>query len=203
MAERPTAANRPMAKRTREPLADTNSVISEPTIEKGLVLLHACFDIWTLDVSLLSFYRLKHIFSFLDSASFQAMPLKASLFRWKYFPFWRRKKTTNGPANDSLWAYDGQEATPGSKQCPSHALGAKVCSLYTRTRSADHSTSSSHWKYDAPSSISSKKHRYCNEARCSRCSQRGTERCTNPRPLQHEISSTETGWSKALLGLWG
>ncbi|XP_058609985.1 anillin isoform X3 [Onychostoma macrolepis] len=36
MAERPTAANRPMAKRTREPLADTNSVISEPTIEKAL-----------------------------------------------------------------------------------------------------------------------------------------------------------------------
>uniref|UniRef100_A0A8C1LY88 Anillin n=1 Tax=Cyprinus carpio TaxID=7962 RepID=A0A8C1LY88_CYPCA len=36
MAERPTAANRPMAKRTREPLIDTNSVISEPTIEKAL-----------------------------------------------------------------------------------------------------------------------------------------------------------------------
>uniref|UniRef100_A0A8C2JPN1 Anillin n=1 Tax=Cyprinus carpio TaxID=7962 RepID=A0A8C2JPN1_CYPCA len=36
MAERPTAANRPMAKRTREPLTDTNSVISEPTIEKAL-----------------------------------------------------------------------------------------------------------------------------------------------------------------------
>ncbi|XP_067268150.1 anillin isoform X3 [Chanodichthys erythropterus] len=36
MAERPTAANRPMTKRTREPLADTNSVISEPTIEKVL-----------------------------------------------------------------------------------------------------------------------------------------------------------------------
>ncbi|XP_051727625.1 anillin isoform X3 [Ctenopharyngodon idella] len=36
MAERPTAANRPMAKRTREPLTDTNSVISEPTIEKVL-----------------------------------------------------------------------------------------------------------------------------------------------------------------------
>lgn len=39
MAERPTGANRPMAKRTREPLADTNSIISEPTIEKGLILL--------------------------------------------------------------------------------------------------------------------------------------------------------------------
>ncbi|XP_073677907.1 anillin [Garra rufa] len=36
MAERQTAANRPMAKRTREPLTDTNSVISEPTIEKAL-----------------------------------------------------------------------------------------------------------------------------------------------------------------------
>ncbi|XP_026144658.1 anillin isoform X2 [Carassius auratus] len=36
MAERPTAANRPMAKRTREPLTDTNSVKSEPTIEKVL-----------------------------------------------------------------------------------------------------------------------------------------------------------------------
>ncbi|XP_043074209.1 anillin isoform X2 [Puntigrus tetrazona] len=36
MAERPTAANRPMAKRSREPLTDTNSVISEPTIEKAL-----------------------------------------------------------------------------------------------------------------------------------------------------------------------
>nr|AAI34810.1 Anln-like protein [Danio rerio] len=36
MAERPTAANRPMAKRTREPLTDTNSVLSEPTIEKAL-----------------------------------------------------------------------------------------------------------------------------------------------------------------------
>ncbi|KAK7138759.1 hypothetical protein R3I93_016003 [Phoxinus phoxinus] len=36
MADRPTAANRPMAKRTRDPLADTNSVISEPTIEKAL-----------------------------------------------------------------------------------------------------------------------------------------------------------------------
>ncbi|XP_056335770.1 anillin [Danio aesculapii] len=36
MAERPTAASRPMAKRTREPLTDTNSVLSEPTIEKVL-----------------------------------------------------------------------------------------------------------------------------------------------------------------------
>ncbi|KTG01143.1 hypothetical protein cypCar_00028036 [Cyprinus carpio] len=31
MAERPTAANRPMAKRTREPLTDTNSVITLPS----------------------------------------------------------------------------------------------------------------------------------------------------------------------------
>ncbi|XP_057211533.1 anillin isoform X2 [Triplophysa rosa] len=36
IAERPTGANRPMAKRTREPLADTNSIISEPTTEKAL-----------------------------------------------------------------------------------------------------------------------------------------------------------------------
>lgn len=37
MAERPTAANRQMAKRTREPLAETNSVISEPVIDKGMI----------------------------------------------------------------------------------------------------------------------------------------------------------------------
>ncbi|XP_051527244.1 anillin-like isoform X2 [Myxocyprinus asiaticus] len=36
MADRPTSANRSMAKRTREPLTDTNSVISEPPIEKAL-----------------------------------------------------------------------------------------------------------------------------------------------------------------------
>ncbi|XP_072530932.1 anillin [Salminus brasiliensis] len=36
MAERPTAANRQMAKRAREPLAETNSVISEPPIDKVL-----------------------------------------------------------------------------------------------------------------------------------------------------------------------
>ncbi|XP_051992036.1 anillin-like [Xyrauchen texanus] len=36
MAERPTSANRPMAKRTREPLVDTNSAISEPPVEKAL-----------------------------------------------------------------------------------------------------------------------------------------------------------------------
>uniref|UniRef100_A0A8B9HVU2 Anillin n=1 Tax=Astyanax mexicanus TaxID=7994 RepID=A0A8B9HVU2_ASTMX len=36
MAERPTAANRQMAKRAREPLAETNSVISEPPVEKVL-----------------------------------------------------------------------------------------------------------------------------------------------------------------------
>ena len=35
MAERPTAANRPMAKRSREPLADTNSLLTEPIMEKG------------------------------------------------------------------------------------------------------------------------------------------------------------------------
>ncbi|XP_071393880.1 anillin isoform X2 [Centroberyx affinis] len=34
MAERPTAANRQMTKRAREPLAETNSVISEPAIDK-------------------------------------------------------------------------------------------------------------------------------------------------------------------------
>ncbi|XP_071763649.2 anillin isoform X1 [Centroberyx gerrardi] len=34
MAERPTAANRQMTKRAREPLAETNSVISEPVIDK-------------------------------------------------------------------------------------------------------------------------------------------------------------------------
>ncbi|XP_031135167.1 anillin isoform X7 [Sander lucioperca] len=34
MAERPNAANRQMVKRPREPLADTNSVISEPAIDK-------------------------------------------------------------------------------------------------------------------------------------------------------------------------
>ncbi|XP_035536822.1 anillin isoform X2 [Morone saxatilis] len=34
MAERPNAANRPMVKRPREPLADTNSVLSEPVIDK-------------------------------------------------------------------------------------------------------------------------------------------------------------------------
>ncbi|XP_019117138.2 anillin isoform X2 [Larimichthys crocea] len=34
MADRPNAANRQMAKRPREPLADTNSVISEPVIDK-------------------------------------------------------------------------------------------------------------------------------------------------------------------------
>uniref|UniRef100_A0A8C5D1A5 Anillin, actin binding protein n=1 Tax=Gadus morhua TaxID=8049 RepID=A0A8C5D1A5_GADMO len=36
MAERPTAANRPMAKRSREPLADTNSLLTEPIMEKAL-----------------------------------------------------------------------------------------------------------------------------------------------------------------------
>ncbi|CAL8363268.1 unnamed protein product [Arctogadus glacialis] len=36
MAERPTAANRPMAKRSREPLADTNSLLTEPVMEKAL-----------------------------------------------------------------------------------------------------------------------------------------------------------------------
>ncbi|KAM4630453.1 anillin [Polymixia lowei] len=35
MAERPTAANRQMAKRAREPLAETNSVIIEPAIDKA------------------------------------------------------------------------------------------------------------------------------------------------------------------------
>ncbi|KAG7225383.1 hypothetical protein INR49_027372 [Caranx melampygus] len=34
MAERPNAANRQMVKRAREPLADTNSVISEPVLDK-------------------------------------------------------------------------------------------------------------------------------------------------------------------------
>ncbi|XP_053190169.1 anillin isoform X1 [Scomber japonicus] len=34
MAERPNAANRQMVKRPREPLADTNSVISEPVVDK-------------------------------------------------------------------------------------------------------------------------------------------------------------------------
>ncbi|XP_027031408.2 anillin isoform X6 [Tachysurus fulvidraco] len=36
MAERPTAANRHMTKRSREPLAETNSVISQPPTEKEL-----------------------------------------------------------------------------------------------------------------------------------------------------------------------
>ncbi|KAK3511983.1 hypothetical protein QTP70_027648 [Hemibagrus guttatus] len=36
MAERPTAANRQMTKRSREPLAETNSVISQPPAEKVL-----------------------------------------------------------------------------------------------------------------------------------------------------------------------
>ncbi|XP_022599876.1 anillin isoform X1 [Seriola dumerili] len=35
MAERPNAANRQMVKRAREPLADNNSVISEPVIDKA------------------------------------------------------------------------------------------------------------------------------------------------------------------------
>ncbi|KAM6974280.1 anillin [Tautogolabrus adspersus] len=35
MSERPNAANRQMVKRPREPLADTNSVISEPVIDKA------------------------------------------------------------------------------------------------------------------------------------------------------------------------
>ncbi|XP_029134042.2 anillin isoform X1 [Labrus bergylta] len=35
MSERPNAVNRQMVKRPREPLADTNSVISEPVIEKA------------------------------------------------------------------------------------------------------------------------------------------------------------------------
>lgn len=39
MAERPNAANRQMVKRPREPLADTNSVISEPLIDKGMTIL--------------------------------------------------------------------------------------------------------------------------------------------------------------------
>lgn len=39
MAERPNAANRQMVKRPREPLADTNSVISEPLIDKGMIIL--------------------------------------------------------------------------------------------------------------------------------------------------------------------
>ncbi|MCJ8746256.1 hypothetical protein PDJAM_G00139690 [Pangasius djambal] len=36
MAERPTAANRQMAKRSREPLTETNSVVSQPPAEKVL-----------------------------------------------------------------------------------------------------------------------------------------------------------------------
>ncbi|XP_073714343.1 anillin isoform X2 [Misgurnus anguillicaudatus] len=39
IAERPTGANRSMAKRTREPLADTNSVITAPIIEKERIAL--------------------------------------------------------------------------------------------------------------------------------------------------------------------
>lgn len=35
MAERPNAVNRPMAKRSREPLTETNSVLSEPVIDKA------------------------------------------------------------------------------------------------------------------------------------------------------------------------
>ncbi|XP_035039210.2 anillin isoform X4 [Hippoglossus stenolepis] len=35
MADRPNAANRPMVKRPREPLADSNSVISEPATDKA------------------------------------------------------------------------------------------------------------------------------------------------------------------------
>lgn len=37
MADRPNAANRPMVKRAREPLADTNTMISEPVIDKGMI----------------------------------------------------------------------------------------------------------------------------------------------------------------------
>ncbi|CAL8297287.1 unnamed protein product [Lota lota] len=36
MAERPTAANRPMTKRAREPLAETNSLLTEPVTDKAL-----------------------------------------------------------------------------------------------------------------------------------------------------------------------
>lgn len=40
MAERPTAANRQMAKRAREPLAETcNSLVTVPVIKKGKILL--------------------------------------------------------------------------------------------------------------------------------------------------------------------
>lgn len=39
MAERPNTANRQMVKRPREPLADTNSVVSEPLIDKGMTIV--------------------------------------------------------------------------------------------------------------------------------------------------------------------
>lgn len=39
MAERPNAANRQMVKRPREPLADTNSLICEPSSDKGTIRL--------------------------------------------------------------------------------------------------------------------------------------------------------------------
>lgn len=38
MAERPTAASRHMSKRSREPLTETNSVVSQPPAEKGAIL---------------------------------------------------------------------------------------------------------------------------------------------------------------------
>lgn len=42
MAERPTAANRQMTKRAREPLTETNSVVSQPPAEKGSTFLYKC-----------------------------------------------------------------------------------------------------------------------------------------------------------------
>lgn len=64
MAERPNAANRQMVKRPREPLADTNSVISEPLIDKGVIIVVLqCSETFSLIVSLV--YLLIFLYHFL------------------------------------------------------------------------------------------------------------------------------------------
>lgn len=52
MAERPTAANRQMTKRSREPLTETNSVASQPPAEKGDTLFQFILTVGLASVKL-------------------------------------------------------------------------------------------------------------------------------------------------------
>lgn len=70
MAERPNAANRQMVKR---PLVDTNSVVSEPLIDKGMTIL--CSEAFSLFILLCLLILLYHILS-VPQASSKPSPSK-------------------------------------------------------------------------------------------------------------------------------